>query len=259
MLQVWLYLAMNNMMDLVNPLYFKGFDRIGCFMCPACRIAEFNLVKKLHSDLWFNWEDGLRKWASKRNIPGEWVSYHLWRWLKPPGKISRFAGGIGLEIDTEEALNRMLLRIVSIRKGADSIRVSLNIDEIPIEKLANIAVSLGEPFLEDDILTVRREDFEAHVSRNGPIVIKMLREESVEKAVAKTVSLVARAILCKGCGSCADNCPVGAIQMISNMPVVNGQLCLRCEYGNCVKKCPVNSFFMHSFLNSVDLEAGCGT
>jgi phosphoadenosine phosphosulfate reductase len=257
MLQVWLYLAMNSMMNLVNPLYFKGFDRIGCFMCPACRIAEFNLVEKLHPELWFNWESSLRKWVSERNIPNEWVSYHLWRWLKPPSKISRFTRELGLEINMEESSSRMLLRIVSIQGGADGVVVSLNISDIPIEKLANIAVSLGETSIEDGVLTIKREDFEAYVSRNGSIMIKMLKESSVEKAIAKTVSLVARTILCRGCGSCADNCPIGAIQMASNIPVVDGQLCLRCEYGSCMKKCPVNSFFSHSLLNNVDLEAKC--
>jgi len=242
MLQVWLYLMMNNKIDLVNPLYFKGLDRIGCFMCPACRIAEFKIVEKLHPDLWRNWEDKLCKWASERNLHREWVLYHLWRWLKLPGKILRSMEELGLEGHSENASNRMLLKTVSINREKASVTILFNA-AIPISTFAKMAYPLGETVLEDGSLTVSGDVFRAHVSENK-VVIDFVEEKSIKSILNKISGLVAKALLCKGCGSCVDNCPVGAVKLVSKTPIVDGQLCLRCEYGACLSKCPVVSFFI---------------
>ncbi|MDW8034642.1 MAG: phosphoadenosine phosphosulfate reductase family protein [Nitrososphaerota archaeon] len=242
MLQVWFYLIMNNGIELVNPLYFKGLDRIGCFMCPACRIAEFKVVEKLHRDLWYKWENGLRKWASERNLREEWVLYHLWRWLKPPGKISRVIKELGLEIDKENASNRMLIKTVSINRK-DRVILSFN-TSIPIEVLTNMAPSFGEVILEADLLIIQNDMFKASVSRNM-VIIDLLKETNTQPIIRKVSGLIAKAVLCRGCGSCMDNCPVGAVKLVSRMPVVDEQLCLRCEYGGCLTKCPAVSFFIN--------------
>ncbi|MBO3800023.1 MAG: phosphoadenosine phosphosulfate reductase family protein [Candidatus Brockarchaeota archaeon] len=242
MLQVWLYLMLNNKIDLVNPLYFKGLDRIGCFMCPACRIAEFKIVEKLHPDLWRNWEDRLYKWASEKNLRREWASYHLWRWLKLPSKMLRFIEELGLEGYNENALNRTLLKTVSINREKTRVTVFFNV-AIPIATLANMASSLGETILKGDSLTVSGDVFKACISENM-IVIDFVEEKSIKLILNKISGLVAKALLCKGCGSCVDNCPVGAVKLVSKIPIVDGQLCLRCEYGACLAKCPVFSFFV---------------
>jgi len=242
MLQVWLYLAMSNKIDLVNPLYFKGLDRIGCFMCPACRIAEFKIVEKLHPDLWQNWENNLRKWAFEKSLRKEWVSHHLWRWLKPPGKISRFVKELGLEGDGKNASSRMILETVLINREKDRVTLYFN-TPIPIGTLANMAPSLGEAVLEDDSLIICGDTFKARVS-GSMVVIEFLKETNTSLVLNKVSGLVAKAVLCKGCGSCVDNCPASAVRLVSGMPVTDGQLCLRCEYGGCLAKCPVVSFFL---------------
>lgn len=242
MLQVWLYLMLNNKIDLVNPLYFKGLDRIGCFMCPACRIAEFKIVEKLHPDLWRNWENSLCKWAFERNLHRTWISHHLWRWLKPPGKILRFIKELGLEDSGENFSNRMLLKTVSINREKGRITISFN-TTIPISALANIAPSLGKIILENDSINLLGDVFKARISENI-VVIDFLEEKSIKSIVNKISGLIAKALLCKGCGSCVDNCPVGAVKLVSGTPTVDGQLCLKCEYGACLAKCPAVSFFI---------------
>ncbi|MEM1558241.1 MAG: phosphoadenosine phosphosulfate reductase family protein [Thermoproteota archaeon] len=242
MLQVWLYLILNNKTDLVNPLYFKGLDRIGCFMCPACRIAEFKIVEALHPDLWQSWENSLCRWASERNLHREWASHHLWRWLKPPGKMLRFIKELGLEGDKENASNRMLLKTVSISHEKARVTISFS-TAIPIAALANMASSLGETILRDDSLIIFGSMFKARISESI-VVIDFFEEKGIKPVLNKISGLVAKALLCKGCGSCVDNCPVGAVKLVSGMPIVDGQLCLRCEYGACLAKCPVVSFFV---------------
>ena len=41
---------------------------------------------------------------------------------------------------------------------------------------------------------------------------------------------------CKGCSLCVKNCPMGAIRLEDNHPVIDESLCVSC--GRCASKCP---------------------
>lgn len=53
-LDVWLYIFSRGAK--YNPLYEKGFTRIGCWLCPACDPYDFSLVERLHPGLWGKWK-----------------------------------------------------------------------------------------------------------------------------------------------------------------------------------------------------------
>lgn len=78
-LHVWLYLFLKKAKW--NKLYEEGFYRIGCWLCPACNMAEFEL--KRHKD-WKKFEGKLREFSIKHNLPKEWIDLGLWRWRNPP-------------------------------------------------------------------------------------------------------------------------------------------------------------------------------
>jgi len=82
LLHVWLYLGYKKMK--VNSLYFKGHVRIGCFMCPASDLAELELVRESHAELWSKWEHALKLWAETHNLDSSWIKYGLWRWRRLP-------------------------------------------------------------------------------------------------------------------------------------------------------------------------------
>ena len=77
-LHVWIYLLREKAP--YNKLYEKGFDRIGCFMCPAMEMGEIYKIKKEFPELWEKWENILREYAKKHNLGEEWIRKGLWRW-----------------------------------------------------------------------------------------------------------------------------------------------------------------------------------
>jgi phosphoadenosine phosphosulfate reductase len=77
-LHVWIYLLREKAP--YNKLYEKGFDRIGCFMCPAMEMGEIYKIKSEFPELWEKWERILKEYAKKHNLGEEWIRKGLWRW-----------------------------------------------------------------------------------------------------------------------------------------------------------------------------------
>ncbi|MBC7080868.1 MAG: phosphoadenosine phosphosulfate reductase family protein [Thermoplasmatales archaeon] len=78
-MHVWLYLF--NKKVKWNKLYEEGFSRIGCWLCPACDLAEFEIKKH---ERWDDFNEFLIKFSKKNNLPEEWISLGLWRWREKP-------------------------------------------------------------------------------------------------------------------------------------------------------------------------------
>ncbi|EHP83378.1 phosphoadenosine phosphosulfate reductase domain-containing protein [Methanotorris formicicus] len=79
-MHVWLYLFKNNAP--YNKMYEKGFDRVGCYVCPAMELGEIDKVKREYPELWEKWEEFLKKWAKKVGYDEKWIE-GLWRWKNP--------------------------------------------------------------------------------------------------------------------------------------------------------------------------------
>jgi ferredoxin len=47
---------------------------------------------------------------------------------------------------------------------------------------------------------------------------------------------------CTSCGSCAENCPTGAIVLVDGQPAIHAETCNRC--GVCVERCPDGALTM---------------
>ncbi len=81
-LHIWLYVMEKKAENLMNELYFKGFDRVGCYMCPSATVADMQKVKCWHPKLWEGWENALKEWKKKQGLDDNWLKYALWRWRK---------------------------------------------------------------------------------------------------------------------------------------------------------------------------------
>jgi phosphoadenosine phosphosulfate reductase len=100
-LLVWLYLFQQEAE--YNPLYEKGLERIGCWLCPATDMGEFDDIEK-YSEQNEQWQKALKNFANEKNLPEKWLELGLWRWKKlPPGMID-FLENAKLEIPPENEM-----------------------------------------------------------------------------------------------------------------------------------------------------------
>ncbi|MDO9549457.1 MAG: aminotransferase class V-fold PLP-dependent enzyme [Methanoregula sp.] len=84
-LEVFLYLWWQNVPT--NPLYDKGLERIGCYLCPAMLESEYEELRVLQPEYAKRWDEFLYRWAAKKGLPEEFCSWGLWRWRALPPKM----------------------------------------------------------------------------------------------------------------------------------------------------------------------------
>ncbi len=81
-----------------NPLYEMGYERVGCYLCPAMLEAEQETMQKTHPEMAKQWHEFLVRWAGKRGLPDEYVSWGLWRWKELPPKMKELVREKGLDL-----------------------------------------------------------------------------------------------------------------------------------------------------------------
>lgn len=239
MLHVWLYIWMKKLEDLVNPLYFEGFDRIGCYTCPYCNLAEFQEVKRLHPGLWSRWESWLTRWAADMGYDRDYVRLALWRWRKTPRRVER------LVCVKAEVRRRIALKAHVEETRADGVAVSMRLRlnrPIDLEKLVKLAPTIGGlSRVEEDVVEYRYGDMRVDIQRGGLVAVENLTGDWV-RPLCRVLGTVARAVLCTGCLSCAFWCPKGAVKQGDETVYVDQTSCTGC--GVCLEKCPVAVYFI---------------
>ena len=65
--EVWAYILLHDLE--YNPLYDRDFERIGCYLCPACLESEWRNTKRIHPELASQWDAYLKGYAESRGLP----------------------------------------------------------------------------------------------------------------------------------------------------------------------------------------------
>ncbi len=96
-MHVWLYIFDKDLH--YNPLYEKGLDRIGCWLCPAASLADFENLKHTHPEAMKMWEEKLVGAGREKGIenPEAWVKFGLWRYDKLPPLMQKLAAEKGVK------------------------------------------------------------------------------------------------------------------------------------------------------------------
>jgi len=217
----------------LNDLYFKGFDRVGCFMCPGATAWEYRLVKELHPDLWEKWESVLETWRKKLGY-GSWWSKGGWRWLAPEAPKLALARKAGERVDWRE---EYLRRQTAVKYRGHEIKKNKVVVNIKYDKkkALDLAGILGHEREGDEVRGVRGkykflDDRIEVVAKRKPL------EEAFE-----AIRVIHASNACAGCKICETWCPTGAIRVIEEngrtRPILqNPKACERCRL--CMYLCP---------------------
>lgn len=221
-LAVWFYIFRERLP--INGLYFLGFDRLGCWLCPSVELGELDLLEKWRGELSHKWKNYLDGYASKRGLGAEWVSYGLWRWVSPPKDILRLVSAKALPVARDSAS-----RIISVTGSSVIISVKGAKPGADPEKLSNLLRT--NPRLKNSVESIRSEGDKVHVKTSRPLEPRELAE--LEK-------IALRAFNCVECLECANWCPRAAINLDARGGIVIGEQCMGC--GLCNSKCPLAEY-----------------
>lgn len=247
-LHVWLYLMMTKVE--FNPLYKEGFDRIGCWLCPACELAEFERVKELYPDLWSRWEEGALSWCKEKGLPEEWFKLGLWRWRKLPGDIRKLA--FRMKVDVEDVEQKLMsLKEVGVSltvRPCEDIYEAQGSIKGPLD-LSRVAVMLkcvgGKVIINEKLglVTIRADEGVALLSKDGSFSVRAEEEHDLKRVLEGFIKSLLRAKYCNLCGSCRNWCPTNSIIIVEEGVKVSDS-CLGCK--NCIHACPVATYMYKS-------------
>jgi phosphoadenosine phosphosulfate reductase len=252
-LDVWLYIFRSGAP--YNILYEKGFNRIGCWLCPSTDLAERNLISgtSINTE---KWDSALEDERLRRGLPEEWIRYGFHRFKRLPPSMEKLAEKKDLNMHNvipEEGSNLMEEPIVFV-EGARSCRTGLNqegriSDLIPWRKFSNLLNILGEvrhiPEVEGVELIPTKWNAKMsalEVFRDGALILRGTDDEDLKKRREGLTSVVMRGVGCIGCGICVGRCPNSAlsIDFSSKTVEINSEKCQHC--GACLGPCPAEDF-----------------
>ena len=244
-LHVWMYLFLKK--EPFNVWYTRGLDRIGCCLCPASDLAEFETLRE-HSEEFRRWEEYLSSYREERGLPDEWQAYALWRWKRAPQSIAQ-----EVERVTGRRMSVLTRQKVPSEKGPLAIRVQEGYSPcvigysieaalsrpIDIGRLKGFLIIIGSKIQEDpegqwvsvNNITVYRE---------GSIISKANVEKDARANIDKLFELIIRSEQCVGCGLCAARCRQGALRMVDGRVEIDPDECIWCQ--DCLGPCPAVNF-----------------
>ncbi len=207
-LRTWLYLRLRSVE--VNPLYEMGFERLGCYLCPASRLSEFIKIKERYPELWERWWAFLSEYASNNELDECWIRYGVWRWINPPNKIRRLCNSL-----------RKPLMTASVGKNV------IMMSPYDESRFLDLAPSIGK---------LRGNSIEGK-----GYSVTAERDLVFFKGDPTTVLKVGiRASKCAGCGLCEEYCDMNAIQIVEGRAVIDQARCTSC--GICNDVCPLTLY-----------------
>ncbi|MGB8216565.1 MAG: phosphoadenosine phosphosulfate reductase family protein [Candidatus Methanoperedens sp.] len=240
-IEVWLYIYYRKLE--FNPLYELGFERVGCWLCPAELSAEYYRVRELHPELFARWNDYLLMWAKEHGLADNFIEHGFWRWKALPPKMMRLAGE--LKINTALKGKKEEFGIV-VTGGVSPCKtggytMEGKVSGLALDEAQNIANILGDNVFSEDlgVLLIRAEGGSVKVFSSGHISVNAPDEKEALSLFENAAKQLIRAKKCTKCGVCLKVCPAGAIVIEPQLKI--SKECTRC--GKCTESCVVVKYF----------------
>ncbi|MFY9800736.1 MAG: aminotransferase class V-fold PLP-dependent enzyme [Methanoregula sp.] len=125
-LEVFLYLWWQKVE--INPLYDKGLERIGCYLCPAMLESEYEQLRIIQPEYARRWDAFLEKWADKKGLPDAFCTWGLWRWRALPPKMRELCRSKGIPVNDDYTLRTGPVRAPQA-KGDEMAGISMEKDQ----------------------------------------------------------------------------------------------------------------------------------
>lgn len=211
-IEVWLFLLKEKAN--INRLYTLGFERIGCWLCPGSDMAEVELMKEIHPELYKKLVTLL-----EREFSPEEIRLGMWRWRElPPG-------------------HRTLARDYAKRRKPASYKIKVESTEegwrykLPEPELweifKNYLNAIGRVTDMGEVVEV----LNMRIDKSGVV----LASERADEDIYALIEVLERAKFCLGCGVCLAQCNNMAIELRER--AVIGEGCTHCQ--RCHIRCPV--------------------
>lgn len=236
-IEIWLYIYWRGLK--YNPLYDQGFERVGCYLCPAALSAEFQRLQELHPELYQRWDHFLKEWAAKSGFAPEFIEHGLWRWKELPPKMVKLCEDTGISISGREATSQFRVEMTSgispCRAGGYSVEGAAQ--GLSMRKAGNILNIIGITSFSEELglLLVRNNSSTVKLFSSGSLVVNADNREEADRLFAATSEQLLRNYKCTGCGICLKACPVEAICLDEQGGVLISERCIRC--GKCTGSC----------------------
>ncbi|MFW9903394.1 MAG: phosphoadenosine phosphosulfate reductase family protein [Candidatus Thorarchaeota archaeon] len=244
--EVFLYIHKHNLTKYLNPLYNQGFIRIGCWVCPASSLSDFEIMKESHPNLFMKLSKELLKIQNHQGLPKQYTSWGLWRWKYFPPKIINLlkAKNVAYNSSNNQNLNgqnlsfKLTSQASPCFEGGFSTLLSANqmLDLSRIKKLIPI-LGLTKYNTELDILSILTKNGHISIFCDGSIIIKNSSRNALKKQFSSLIRIIYRVTYCDGCGACTYSCREKALVVKSGIINVIESRCIHCL--ECNDFCPL--------------------
>jgi len=135
-LHIWLYIFREEAES--NPLYERGLERIGCWVCPSSSLAETHSFRELHPEMWQRFEKALLA----QGFTEDEVRFGFWRWKSLPKGQKNLMDDLGLEPGNRKQLAEP---VVSDTVREENLSLAMGISEVTddISLRAGLCLSCG--------------------------------------------------------------------------------------------------------------------
>ena len=242
-LHIWLYLFRTGAP--YNPAYEKGYDRMGCWLCPSSSLADFFQLEESHPELAKKLNSHLLAYAERTGLSSEWVKYGLWRYKRYPRVLQTLAEKKGISLfPSQEAPKELHFEVATgyrpCKAGGMSADGSFG-QAIDIEILeeSGMLSPIGKTSFIEGAASVAFGESRAQVFASGNVNGRSDNEKTLKKLMRIVEFSIRRALLCQGCGVCVGHCEHNAIEMKEKKVRIK-ENCIHC--GACIEVCPLVKF-----------------
>lgn len=244
-MHVWLYIFSKK--EPFNVWYTRGLDRIGCFLCPASDLAEFEIVAGA-SDRYPQWDSYLSDFQEKYGLPPEWKKYGLWRWKKAPqsirDEIKRLTGKDVPELTKRKFEDSDGPLTMRRQEGYAPCVIGYSVEAavsgpIDLKRLKPFTHALGWSVVLNETDNTLEVDYVTFYGE-GAIISKANIKNDADQHMDEAWQLVVRSHQCVGCGLCVARCKPRALYIENGKVEINEDECIYCK--DCYGACPAVRF-----------------